>query len=39
MDRDRDRLTDEQHVVWFGRIAREWKRISRCVYRLRAENG
>jgi hypothetical protein len=39
MDRDRDRLTDEQRVVWFGRIAREWKRISRCVYRLRAENG
>lgn len=31
---DRDGLDDEGRVLWFGHIAREWRRISRAVYRL-----
>lgn len=31
---DRDGLDDEARVRWFGHIAREWRRISRVVYRL-----
>lgn len=33
---DRDGLTDEERAQWFGAIAREWRRASRTVYRLRA---
>jgi AcrR family transcriptional regulator len=31
---DRDGLDDEARVRWFGHLAREWRRISRAVYRL-----
>lgn len=31
---DRDGLDDEARVRWFGHIAREWRKISRAVYRL-----
>jgi AcrR family transcriptional regulator len=33
---ERDGLGDEARVRWFGHIAREWRRISRAVYRLDA---
>lgn len=31
---DRDGLDDEARVRWFGHIVREWRKISRAVYRL-----
>jgi AcrR family transcriptional regulator len=33
---DRDGLDDDARVRWFGHIAREWRKISRTVYRLEA---
>lgn len=30
---DRDGLDDEARVRWFGHVVREWRRISRAVYR------
>ncbi|WP_068875330.1 MULTISPECIES: TetR/AcrR family transcriptional regulator [unclassified Phenylobacterium] len=33
---DRDGLDDAERVRWFGHIVREWRRITRAVYRLDA---
>jgi len=33
---DRDGLDDTERVRWFGHIVREWRRITRAVYRLDA---